>query len=389
MGEIEYGVVYVGGFEKITAAFPHKNIFIDFTRGVARTLPESVVNLFAPSKDWFIGEPGILFERFTKGRSILVRRSVALGDTIAVHGAMNGIMSSFPGRYEITLQVDPQYMGLFKHHLAYKDVIPNSALVNRLKIDRFLTFDNVLEWDHVQGGPRNNRTDRALSIFCAGEETMLKEVKPDFALTIPEETKGWVLRNFVEKRVRLDRPIIAVAARAVQKPRNMADGYVKEFTERLVGALDCDVLVVEPEPSQSWEGNHIHRFPRADAVQALALIDAADVACSMDSGAMWLAHCTTPPKPVLVWLGPTPHETKLNRHPLYPDGVRWLAMNEWFDEFHQDGDPKPGCPACYEAAVRCNYTYACVKRPDKERFIAESIKAVRELLEVHRKQTGK
>jgi len=353
-----------------------------FEHGVPRFLEPDIANLFTPNNDWVVGvhqgvhnfdEPG--------ERHMLVRRRVALGDVLSTHGALQGVMAAYPGRYAITYQVSDQYVEVLRATGSYRDVLSERCKVVDVEgVDGFVNLDGLLERDHNVGEAKINRVVRAWKHFFVAKPELLdmSVLKPVWDLTIPETDRAWAYRELdtrgVLEHAAKGKPVVAVAARAVQKPRNMKEGAVPKFTEMLVREHDAKVILIEHDPAYIWRGPGIEGFPKSTVLQAMALMQHCDVLCSMDSGAMWMGHCI--PIPTVVWFGPTPPETKINMHPYYPEGIRGLRMWEWV-----------GCPeSCYEAASWCEYAYKCVKDPPEATFIEASMRAVMELVEWKRGQ---
>jgi ADP-heptose:LPS heptosyltransferase len=371
------GVMYVGGLDSINARFPEIGKSIYFERSKPRFLPPEEAALFEPSRDWVIGvTEAEMHEIGERPKHVLVRRGVALGDVICVHGALQGILKAYPNQYRMSYQVAAPYVDLFKPHPTYVHVMSTDAAIHGMSgLDHVLSLDGLLERDHSIGEDKINRVDRTYRHFFATRPDLMNNpsLKPDFYLTLPEDARAWAWRTLDRlKLLNTGKPLVAVAVRAIQNPRNLGDGLVKAFTEELVARTDAKVLLIEFEAKHTWEAPGIHRFPQSSVLQAMALMHHSDALCTMDSGAMWMGHCV--PVPMVVWFGPTPPETKVNYHPLYPDGIRSLKMWEWV-----------GCPeACYEAAKWCDWTYKCMKQPPREKFIEDSIAAVMSLIEWNR-----
>lgn len=372
------GVVYVGDFTKIVARFHEQHLDIPFERSIPVWLDPEVAALFEPSANWIIGvaRDEQIHSADEHQRHVLVRRGVALGDVICVHGAIQGILRRYPERYRMSFQVAPGFVNIFKAHPHYVDVLGTDVPLHQIKgLDHVVSLDGLLEHDHDPHAEKINRVDRTWNLFFGARRDLMVNLKPDFRLNLPEEARGWAWRQLDAAGI-LKVPKIAVATRAVQRPRTIVEGLVEEFTRRLVDACPAEVVLIENDRSFVWQGKRIHSFPGSSVLQAMALMEQCDVLCTMDSGAMWMGHATA--VPMVVWCGPTPPETKCNYHPFYPEGVRALKMWEWI-----------GCPAaCYEAATWCDFTYRCVKEPPREKFIADSITAVLQLLEWNRTPHG-
>lgn len=364
-------VVYVGDFSKVETRFPERNLSFTFFKGVPRYFRPEVASLFTPSRHWLIGEYDLSsLGKLREKTHIVIRRAVALGDVIAVHGAAQALITAHPD-YAISIQVDARYVELLQKHPTYFRVFSVEEPMSIVPVDKVVSLDGVFELDHTPGNEKISRVTKVWQYFYRGNAEAYKNLKPDFRVTISESDKAFALsalaRLGLDPESRRGRPLIATATRAVQHQRNLAADLVKNWTHELVEKIDCDVLLVENDGAWTWRGNHIHSITGTSIPQALALIEMCDVLCSMDSGAMWLGHCAQ--IPMVVWFGPTPPETKVNWHPLYPEGVRTIEMNKWIN-----------CPACYEDAQACQWAFSCIRSPDRARFNRETTEAVLSLL---------
>ena len=367
--------MYTGLFGEIEARFPEAGKCITFKRNVPRYLTPELVSLFRPSHDWVIGtftEEVVLSKASPSNFNLFVRRVAGLGDMISTHGALMGIKRAYP-HFEIIYQVSTVYTPMFAGHHGYKAVLPMNVIVDHENIDAFVNLDTVLEWDHRIDSPKISRVDRAWLQIFEGRPEMIKGLKPDFSLIIPEETRRWAFAALcklgIDRESRKGRPLITLAPRSTAKPRQMYLSTIKETARTLAKELSAEVVLIEYDPEWIWKEPHIHGFERSDALQALALIMESDVLCTPDAGAMWLGHAAA--VPTVVWFGPTPPETKINHHPLYPHGTRGLKMWKWV-----------GCPeVCYEAARWCNYTMKCLLECDSGKLARETVRVVGELLE--------
>lgn len=365
-------VVYLGEFGKVERRFPEMGRSFVFERGVPRFVPESIAALFEPNRNWAIGDYDEGAAEALKGRRhVVIRRAVALGDVITTHGAAMGILKADPS-VTLSLQTSPMYMPIFTAESRYYRVLSTAERVTSVPIDRIVNMDGLFELDHHPDNEKVSRVDKVWRSYFQNDGARMAGLKPDFSLTLPEADRAWALaflhRFNLDSETRRGRKLVACATRTVQPARSLAEGLVREFCRRLVAETKAEVVLIEADPAHTWEDPGVHPAQGTTIPQAMALIEHADVLCCMDSGAMWMGHCTA--TPTVVWLGPTPPETKMNRHPLWPEGVRALEMNKWLD-----------CPACYEAADACSYTFKCLRNPDRERFYRASVDACKELFD--------
>lgn len=104
------------------------------------------------------------------------------------------------------------------------------------------------------------------------------------------------------------------------------------------------------------------RIPPAEFIERI--LEAECLVC-MDSSPLWVAHFTR--TPVVAILGPTREKERLTYHPLYPDGVRAIPLNEEIN-----------CQPCRETMGACNKKISCMKIP-KEVVAEKVLKGVEEV----------
>lgn len=367
---VEQVVCYVGDFPSVDRRFPELNLSFRFYRGVPRTLPSAQAALFEPNRNWIVGSYDAAALAQMAGRQhVVIRRAVALGDVIAAHGAAMAIKRREPNLL-LSLQTSPMYRPIFAAETRYHQIMSTTDRVVTVPIDRIVNMDGLFELDH---NPNNEKLSRVVKVwrhYYRDDHQVNAGLRPDFSVTLPEADRAWALqflhRLQLDVETRRGKKLFACAVRSVQPQRALGAGLVREFCDRLVAEQGCEVLLIEPDAAQSWSAKGVHPAPNTSITQAMALLEHCDALGTMDSGAMWMGH--TAALPMLVWLGPTPPDTKLNWHPLWPDGVRALQMNQWID-----------CPACYEHADACSFTFRCLRQPDRARFFAESLSAAKDL----------
>jgi len=99
---------------------------------------------------------------------------------------------------------------------------------------------------------------------------------------------------------------------------------------------------------------------RVEDDKLVDIIAEASVLVTVDSGPLWIAHYTA--TPVVFLSGPTKPEQRVSYHPLYPDGVETVRLAE-----------RVGCSSCFERAVGCNFSAACMKNDREAKAIASEV----------------
>jgi ADP-heptose:LPS heptosyltransferase len=93
-----------------------------------------------------------------------------------------------------------------------------------------------------------------------------------------------------------------------------------------------------------------------------ALIDSADVAITMDSGALWVAHCTK--TPIIAMFGHTRAKEKMAHHRNY-HSIDLAKM--------------VGCESCFGRPTRCKGSADCMKKSDTGKIIEQIKEGIKRL----------
>jgi len=88
---------------------------------------------------------------------------------------------------------------------------------------------------------------------------------------------------------------------------------------------------------------------RMSIEKMFALIANAKCLIAMDSAPLWCSHFTS--TPTVALFGPTQPQQRIIYHPLYPEGMIGIRLNEYLD---------PPCESCFEQARRCNERMDCL-----------------------------
>jgi len=379
-GEEQMNVVYVGEFSEVDVKFRGMDRAYRFQRDVPRAVPRSMHLLFEGHGQFIVGDRLTEMQQSRAGpvTTIMVRRLGALGDVLALHGALMGLHAAAPGAYRFILQTSPTYVDAMRLQPGYVEVVDHvSPIVLRTSVDRYWNLDSWYELDHRPEGPKDSRVERTWYRLLGKQRVDLPDLRADFSFIVPEAARQKIWTLFREAR--LDRETrkklligVACSARSTTA-RTPNQDLVRAACAALV-ARGAEIMFVENDPppwaSCSKDGPYHHI--RTNIPEAVEVMRQLDAVITPDSGSMWLAHCG--PTPLVFWGGSTPGTVKCAHHPFWPRGVRLIQTNDWIN-----------CPACYEHAEACGHAYTCLKSPDPERFVRETVDGAWYLAEEHRR----
>jgi hypothetical protein len=101
--------------------------------------------------------------------------------------------------------------------------------------------------------------------------------------------------------------------------------------------------------------------------QAIAVLKRCQAALTMESGVFWLAHLAK--VPTVCFFGPTRPSERILHHPLYPQGIKAVVLNELLD---------PCCPPCWGNGSTCDAwarkVARCMDEPDQN-VVADRVTA--------------
>jgi len=210
--------------------------------------------------------------------------------------------------------------------------------------DYGILLDGTLELDHVR--PKLQKASRVGLYFSAlGIYDFPKEVRWDCDLgKFPGvETKFKKYVVFQSKG----------STGAKTLPSETAIHIIKRLNEEGINVVFIGDKVGGMSQNVNMKRTDLAHF-RYSAEEIFTVIGKAQCVISMDSAPLWISHFTK--TPLIAILGPTSSKVRLNYHPLLPDGVENLQLNE-----------DVGCDCCFEKAEACNWKYTCLQL-DKEKF---------------------
>lgn len=295
---------------------------------------------------------------------IVVRRWGAMGDLLMFRAAVAGFARLNPG-WTFWLRCQERFAGLFAADGLWKGIWsighPAPAGVGGLPT---MMFEHIAERDHTYD--HKHRVGLFMDAI-AGHQYELK--REDWLIPVDraviDYVERWVRTNGLASEGR-ERPVVAVQIRGSGKmktlPTNVMRRLIKEVT------ADYDVVVVEEDLrfASEFAMDGVFSMPNRDALHAIELMKHCDAAITMDSGAMWMAHCAA--IPLLAILGPNRPEQRISMHTAAADAV---CLNEIID-----------CPVCFEQATACNKRYDCMRnQPDWGVAIGQIMDKLHRLIE--------
>lgn len=288
-------------------------------------------------------------------------RDSALGDVIVATACLRAIKKVFP-HLMVSLYTRDAWAPLLQLQSDVNISSGRPRIKGEYSDHLILNFDSFYEIDHLPEGVKVSRVDRTMGTFD------LEGTPVDFSLPIPEKELAEARKLLPEE----EGPWVAVSVRRtnIGACRSPAESLVFQICRKLRDA-GLGVYVVEGHDQIDWaDAIGVKWRRRSTILQTAAAMKLCSVVATPDSGSMWLAHVTE--TPMVLWMGPTPGAIKGKHHKLWPHGVRVIQTNEWIN-----------CPSCFEYEEACEWTSRCIARPDPVRFVEESVKAMKELVELH------
>jgi len=322
-------------FGESVSVYPNWGVDVSFTRGKPIAIKE-------------IGS----FVNFLRKRDIKefsIKRSFALGDVLMLCPVYHYLKDI---GFEPRLFIKDKYAGLMRllGTNAYSIDDMDSIIDNP---GYGIILDGTLELDHVRKNLQ--KFSRVQLYFSAlGIYDFPEEVRWDCDLS-----------KFPEIETKFDDYVVFQSkgsTGAKTLPNDTSIHIVKRLNEEGINVVYIGDKRGGMGKQVDMEKTDLAHF-RYSAKGLFSLIGKAKCVISMDSAPLWISHFTK--TPLMTILGPTSSKVRLNHHPLNPDGVEYLQLNERID-----------CDCCFEKAKACNWNYTCLKL-DKERLfkmIYEKIK---------------
>ena len=154
------------------------------------------------------------------------------------------------------------------------------------------------------------------------------------------------LSRFPALPIYITRPYVVVQTAGSSRSKRLPPETVCAVTEGLAGKGKLVVWIGDDRDIKVSE-KVVKLGNRLRIAELFTLIASADGLVTMDSGPLWISHFTL--TPVIMILGPTDWRQRLDLHPLYPEGTRWVELSR-----------EIGCKPCYENSVPCNGSWKCL-----------------------------
>lgn len=365
-------IAYIGDRDAIGKEWNRRRYV--FKWGKVLAVPDDFARLLLSSPN-FIRESQVgrcMDESFPDGARLLMRRWGALGDLIIFRAACAGFIRTAEAHYEFILRLQTQYAHVFGHDDLWDGLVPIGTPSAAFSYDGVVPFDQVAEQDHGE------RTLHRLDLFLEAMSKRKIVITPeDWKIPIPEGTEIWVDRYLTERGLNVkqrDRPLVGVQIRGSTRAKTLPS----DVMFKLIGELrdrGNQVILIENDQNVAERyliDNDVYAMTGRDVLHGISLLGEVDLAITMDSGALWMAHVAA--CPTLVILGPTRPEQRINYHPLYPELARAVCLNDLID-----------CPPCFESGKQCGQKFTCMqKQPDWNRAIGVILNSASSILDVRR-----
>jgi ADP-heptose:LPS heptosyltransferase len=288
---------------------------------------------------------GVRLDEFMRRKSdatVCLWRTYALGDILVLTPLINSLKEAYP-QCKVVLATADGFLSLFKYWDLVKTIVKNSAQYEGYDIGYYL--DGVVEKDHA--GDAYSYKHR-LDINCDFVGWPVPK-DPIFSLPYSDVEKQWA-QTVVATRREEGKPVAVMQLSGAMWFNRFPLGKTMEIAAEL--SKVCSVIMIH-NLKQDVEVKGITNLAGQTTFQELAaLIDSADVAITMDSGALWVAHCTK--TPIIAMFGHTRAKEKMAHHRNYHS----IDLAEMV-----------GCQSCFGRQTRCKGTAECLKKSDTERII--------------------
>lgn len=279
-------------------------------------------------------------------------RTYALGDLLLLTPVFNWLRDEFPA-CRIILATASGFMPLFK----YWDMVEivNGRRILNYGYDIGYYLDGIVEQDH-SGGPSSYK--HRLDLYCEFLGIPVPK-DPVFSLPYDEDEKRWA-DGLVGAFRQPGKPVVVIQISGSTRIKRLSLGRVMKIAGGLVDT--CSLIFIHDMRQGVGLAGTMDLTGKTTVHEVAALIDAADVAVTMDSGLLWIAHCTM--TPVIVLLGPTREQERLRYHRNY-HVVNLSKM--------------VGCEPCFERMTRCNGAVKCMNDSSEEEIIEGIRNGIRKL----------
>lgn len=276
--------------------------------------------------------------------TIVFWRTFALGDILMLTPVFNWLKEEYPA-CNLYLATTFGFLGLFK----YWELIHTIETRRILGLDYDVGYylDGIVEQDHNEG-PESQK--HRLDIYC--EFLGIPTIKdPIFSLPYGEDERQWanaVVSAFKDE----GKPVVAMQVYGSTEIKRLPLGKVMRIALELNKV--CSIVMVHNFKEGPGPGGVLDLSGQTSVHQLTALIDSVDAVITMDSGVLWIAHCTS--TPVIALLGPTREQERLSYHRNY---------------FVVNLAKMIGCEPCFERRTKCEGKIQCMKESPEDKIIEE------------------
>jgi len=266
-------------------------------------------------------------------------RTFALGDILVLTPIFNWLKDEYPA-CQIVLATSPVFLSLFRYWDAVETI--EKRMILHSDYDIGYCLDGIVEQDH-QGDEKSykHRTD----IYCEFLGIPVPK-DPIFSLPYGEDEKQWaegIIGAFREP----EKPVVVVQLSGTM----WFNSFPFEKAIRIGDELSkvCSVIMVHNFKQDIKIKGICNLTGQTTFHEAVALIDSADVAVTMDSGPLWIAHCTK--TPIIAMFGHTRAKEKMVHHRNYHS----IDLAEMV-----------GCESCFGRPTKCNGAADCLTKSDEK-----------------------
>lgn len=279
-------------------------------------------------------------------------RTFALGDILMLTPIFNWLKQEYPA-CQIYLATSSGFLGVF----SYWDLIETveTRYLWRAKYDVGYHLDGVVEQDH-QGGPLSLK--HRLDIYCEFLGIPVPK-EPVFSLPYGEAERSWA-KGVISPYREAGKPIVAMQVFGSTDVKRLPMSKVVRIALEL--SKTCSIIMIHNHKEAGHIEGVLDLSGQTSVHQMTALIDSVDAVVTMDSGILWVAHCTQ--TPIIALLGPTGEKQRLAYHRNY---------------HLVDLAKMVGCEPCFERRGKCNGAITCMRESDEGRIIEEIRSGVRRL----------
>jgi len=309
----------------------------------------------------FLGRPGLPtgFEPISgefleeaqklEAKRIYIQRSWALGDTLMAIPVLREIKKL---GWDCYLRASDQYASI----MPYLDIPFQSMKKNTTIGDVGLVADWMLEQDHTD--EERGALHRVHIYAKAAGVKMPPASEIDWSMDISK---------LPEIPALVGEKYIVLQTQGANTRKCLPLQALEKIAVRLnaAGIKVCHVGPPEEKIASSIPVKHF--ASKLSLPQLFSLIAGAECAVVMDSAPLWITHFTT--TPVIAMLGPTAWQQRLSLHPLAPEGVRAIQLEQ-----------RIGCKPCREKAEACAGRYDCLVKVDTEALAKTVLECVEEFI---------